>query len=199
MSWEEENKWEAEWWGNCANTFREELLQFAYIRRMGLTTVYDGRTEYLVDMNGKSIIDFGGGPVSILLKCVNVKGTVIDPCKFPDWVRARYKAAGIKYFQLKAEDITLAEADEVWIYNVLQHTIDPEQIIKNAKKAAPIIRLFEYINTGTGPGHPHELTEEKLNSWLGHQGAIEYINEDGPADLNQHGARGQCYYGVFKI
>ena len=197
MAWEADNKWEKDWWGDCVNTLREELLQFAYSKRMGLQSTYNSRTDYNIDMRGKSVIDMGGGPTSLLLKCQNVKGTVIDPCKFPDWVGGRYKAAGIKYFQIKAEDLTLAQADEVWIYNVLQHTVDPELIIKNARKAAGTIRLFEYIDTGTSDGHPHELTEAKLNSWLCSRGAVEWINEEGDSELNKHGAIGKAYYGVF--
>lgn len=197
MSWEDDNKWESEWWGNCANTLREELLQFAYSKRTGLQSSYNSRTDFNIDMGGKSVIDLGGGPVSLLLKCQNVKGTVIDPCKFPDWIRARYKAAEIKYFQIKAEDLVLAASDEVWIYNVLQHTVDPEKIIRNAKKAAPVIRLFEYVDAGTSDGHPHELTEAKLNQWLNGKGTVEWINEEGDSALNKHGAIGKCYYGVF--
>lgn len=198
MSWADDNHWEQIWWGNCGNTLREELLQFAYAKRMGLTSTYNGRTDFNIDMQGKRVIDLGGGPVSLLLKCVNVDGIVVDPCKFPEWVKARYKETGILCLRMPAEQLTLGKADEIWIYNVLQHTMDPEKIINNARKMAPVLRIFEYIDTGTSPGHPHELTEEKLNEWIGSKGFTEWIDDTGDSALNKHGAKGRCYYGVFE-
>lgn len=192
MSWTEDSKWESDWWGNCVNTTREELLQFSYAKRMELETFYDGRSPYNIDLCGRSILDIGGGPVSMLLKCVHGGTlTVIDPCSYPVWVEMRYGAANINYHRIKAEDFTMPgqEYSEAWIYNVLQHTVDPVKIIQNVKSCAKVIRIFEFIDAGTGPGHPHELTEAKLNEWLGGKGTVEMIDE--------HGAVGKCYYGVF--
>lgn len=191
MTWLEDNEWEGRWWNNCVNTLREEFLQFSYAKRMGLETFYDGRSPYNIDMKGKSVLDIGGGPISLLLKCQNVRGYVADPCYFPFWVGERYRAAGINYTVVKGEDVKTRhrEFDEVWIYNVLQHTVSPTEVLINAMHSGKIIRIFEWIDAGISPGHPHELKEELLNEWLGGKGTVEMINE--------HGAVGKCYYGVF--
>lgn len=197
--WKEESKWEKNWWGNCANTLREELLQFSYAERMGLQGTYDGRTDFNIDLKGKSVLDIGGGPISLLLKCKNFsRAMVSDPCEFPKWVLDRYKSAGVEYMHTPGEALTSVQPfDEVWIYNVLQHTMDPELIVKNAMACGDIVRVFEYIDAGVSPGHPHDLTAARLNKWFGSRGIVEDINEIGDSNLNKHGAIGRCYYGAF--
>ena len=87
---------------------------------------------------------------------------------------------------IAGEDLTGTGFDEVWIYNVLQHVMDPAVVIENAKRAGKIIRLFEWLEIGVAPGHPHNLLEDQMNEWLGGQGKV---NADVP--------RGKEYYGVF--
>jgi hypothetical protein len=82
------------------------------------------------------------------------------------------------------------KSDEVWIYNVLQHTQDPALVIENAKAAGEIIRIFEWINTRVNVGHPHSFTEESLNELLGGYGKVETLN-------GQANCYGDCYYGIF--
>ena len=89
------------------------------------------------------------------------------------------------------EDVTDLHYDEVWIYNCMQHAIDPGAIISNAKRAAPVLRIFEWIDIPAHEGHPHELTEESLNSWIGKKGSV--------IQLNQSGCYGKAYYGVFEF
>jgi hypothetical protein len=145
------------------------------------------------------VVDIGGGPVSMLLKCVN-RGPecwVVDPCQYPDWVRTRYVDAGIAYAQMKGEDFISfgnnhARFNEVWIYNVLQHTDDPEKIIANAKMVAPVLRIFEWINFPAHEGHPHELKKNLLDEWIGQEGSVETMT-------GQNGCVGDCYYGVFEF
>lgn len=197
-NWEKEQHFEADWWGNCINTFWEETKQIVYAKRMGLKADMVLGKYPVYDLKGISVLDIGGGPVSMLLKCVNVKnGVVIDPCNYPKWIDERYKEANIKYERIKGESIaTLDEKgldiifDEVWIYNVLQHVDNPELIIENAKKVSKIIRIFEWIDNGVSPGHPHDLKANFLNIWLGGIGKIEQLNESG--------CHGKAYYGVFK-
>ena len=124
-----------------------------------------------LNLQAKSIIDIGGGPVSMLLRCYNVKGVVIDPIDWPPSVRRRYKAYGIKVIRLAGEDCLPPEpitdpADEVWLYNVLQHVNDPMKVLTNAKKIGKRIRIFEWLWTGTDVCHPHSLTPEFLMDGL---------------------------------
>lgn len=184
---------EKNYWGNCQNTFGEEVKQLIYADRMGLVVYDNGISSFTLNANNQKILDIGGGPVSMLLKTVNLgEGTVVDPCEYPLWVVARYKEANINYYRLPAEGLPEMKEkfDEVWIYNCLQHTIDPEKIVKNAKQVGKLIRLFEWIDHPTNAMHPHMLTEENLNKWLGAKGNVE--------DIDEQGCVGKCYSGVFK-
>lgn len=190
--WTDDQLWELNWWGNCINTYREETKQLLYADRMGLKTFHDGKSQYNFDQQDKRILDIGGGPVSILLKCHNFKrAKVIDPCKYPSWIIARYEIANIEYQQIKGENLDEVGWDEVWIYNVLQHTENPEIVIQNAKKAGEIIRIFEWIDTAPSKGHPHTLQKNLLDQWLNGYGKTEQLS-------GQNTCTGKCYYGVFK-
>lgn len=192
--WQVAQRWEKVWWAACANTFGEEEKQLLYAKRMGLEFFHDGRSPYNFDLCGKAVIDIGGGACSLLLKCVNVRGTVVDPIleKLPNWVQARYDHVNVQtYPNLAGEDLPdWFDFDEVWIYNTLQHVKDPEAVIENARQAGKLIRLFEWVDTPVNEGHLHSLSEVQLNEWLGGEGRIEELN----GEANCHG---RCYYGVF--
>jgi len=188
--WQKATDWEKDWWGNCVNTFSEETKQLLYAQKMGLITAPTIKTPYRFDLQEKSVLDIGGGPVSLLLKCENfAEAIVFDPINFPQWVWQRYKKAGIAFFCMKGEEIpTKLIVDEVWIYNVLPHCEDPKKIIENAKKIGKLIRIFEWIDTPIGAGHINSITEEKLNKWLNGEGKVEQLKGI---------AHGKAYYGVF--
>lgn len=196
MSWEDDQEFEAKFWGDCLNTFGEETKQLTYAHRMGLQmSNVDGHWP-VYDLQGEAILDVGGGPSSMLLKCVNFRrGTVVDPCRYPTWVKKRYDCGGIDYFVLPGEDIgrfdplKLWSFDEVWIYNVLQHVQDPEKIIRNVAERARLIRVFDWIDIPAHVGHPHELKAAELDRWLGGCGTIE--------EMNENGCVGRAYFGVF--
>ena len=188
--WEQAQAWERGWWGDCANTYGEEEKQLVYADRMGLVTHHDGKSPYVFDLHGASVIDLGCGPCSLLLKCTNRgRCKAVDPLPFPPWVALRYRDAGICYEQGQAECITDTGFDEAWIYNVLQHAGDPALVIKRAMRAAKIVRVFEWLGIADGIGHLHALDKERLDEWLGGEGKTERLAE--------HGCYGPAYYGVF--
>ena len=196
MSWAEDQKWEAAYWGDCRNTLIEELKQLSYFKRLGLKETRMSHWRFTFDMEGKSVIDIGGGPASFLLKCVNVHGTVVEPNSYPEWVYERYKAAGIRLLAVKAENFGPDafpygdyNYDEVWMYNVLQHVEDPQKVVDNARRYGKLLRFFDWLDTPPHEGHPNTLTKELLDGWLGASGTTEIIDEND--------ARGHCYYGVF--
>ena len=193
MGWNDEQEFERGWWGDCTNTYAEEQKQLTYTYKVGIQAGFSNGHWPSYNIKDKSIMDIGGGPVSILLKCEN-RGSccVIDPCDYPAWVKARYDIARIDYIKIKGEDLAadFPKFDEVWIYNVLQHTEDPELIIQNAKSIAPIIRIFEWVDMPAHEGHPHELTEKALNKWLNGTGTVEFLDENW--------CHGKSYYGVFE-
>jgi len=178
---------EIDFWGNCCNTIQEEDRQFTYAHRMGLKF-----NNWYIDVMGKSILDVGGGPVSLLLKTFNLGGgKVVDPITYPVWTNLRYESHGISVNVQAAEDMNETGYDEVWMYNCLQHTIDPERIIENIKRAGKVLRIFEWINIPAHAGHPQELKEEKLNAWIGQKGQTETF---GTASL-----AGTAYFGTFNL
>lgn len=184
MSTEQDHEFEMAYWGDCCNTFDEEQKQLVYSRFLNLK-----RTHYSFDVEGKTILDIGGGPVSLLLKTINLKkGKVVDPLPYPKWTVDRYTEKNIEYWQLKGEEIIETGWDEVWIYNCLQHVENPALIIDNALKAGKLLRIFEWINIPPHPGHPHELTEESLNYWLSTKG--------NTVTLAEGGCYGTAYYAV---
>lgn len=194
---EEHQAFEADWWGTCINTFSEEAKQITYAHRMGLINIpdpYTGRWPQY-DLKGLSVLDIGGGPTSMLLKSVNCAGSwVVDPCPYPEWIGTRYTSAGIRQWQGPGERFrTELRFDEVWIYNVLQHVEDPEQVIATAKLHAPRLRMFEWVNTPPMLGHPHMLTKANLDAWIGNgaNGTVQYVDENS--------AVGEAYFGEFVL
>jgi hypothetical protein len=196
-TWEAAQKWEREWWGNCLNTYGEEEKQLVYAGRMGLQRSPKPGTPYNFDVMGRKIIDVGGGVCSLLCKCTGfaVGSIVVDPIlkDAPRWVNQRYVDNGILPLPVPAEELTkdsVGVFDEAWIYNCLQHTQSPKKIIENIKKLTKVVRIFEWIDHPKNLGHPHVLTEKKLNKWLGGEGKVEML--DLPT------LKGKSFYGVFK-
>jgi hypothetical protein len=167
---------ESQYWGDCCNTFDEDQKHYVYARYMGLKQV-----GYSFDVAGARIIDIGGGPTSMLLKTINLgdRALVVDPLQYPSWTYARYEAKGIESLVMRGEDICVTSFDEAWIYNCLQHTDDPELIIRNAFNAAKTLRIFEWVDVPPHDGHPIELTKQKLDAWIGNEGQTIRLAESG--------------------
>ena len=129
----------------------------------------------------------------MLLRCQSLAASAVaDPIRFPNWVLARYAQRGIAFRHVSGEEISDVGFDECWIYNVLQHAVDPERVIANARRAAPVLRIFEWIDIPAYEGHPHMLTEESLNHWVGGKGYVTTLN-------GENGCFGKCWSGVFKL
>lgn len=178
---------EANYWGDCCNTFDEDQKHYVYAKYMGLS-----RVGYSFDVSGKRIIDIGGGPSSMLLKTTNLgaRSLVVDPLEYPMWTYDRYSSKGIDSLICRGEDIFEEGFDECWIYNCLQHTDDPGLIIENALNAAGVLRIFEWVDIPPHDGHPIELTKEKLDRWIGKPGHTIRLAESG--------CYGNAYYNLIK-
>ena len=200
--WNKAQEWELDWHGNCINSYHEEQKQLVYAEKMGLTLTQTPKTPYTIDLAGTNVLDIGGGAYSLLLKCTGFNmATVADPLmdKFPKWVIERYKAANIFTVAKAGEDTTTefmktfagaGAFNEVWIYNVLEHVIDPKKVLDNALELGNVVRIFEWVETRENIGHPHCLHEDELNKWLGGIGKVESVRHDG--------ANGLAYFGIFK-
>lgn len=199
--WNEEQEFERKWWGTCQNTYGEESKQLVYAKHMGLEATHDGNSPYSFDVKNKRIVDIGGGPASLLLKCRNLThGLVVDPCKYPDWVYNRYLAAGLAYERKSGEDLdpaALGPFDEAWIYNVLQHVQDPAKIIMNARRMVSVVRIFEWVDIPAHEGHPHELKTKELFDMLGGSEKSPLLYMVG--ELNGEGTcHGRYLAGAFR-
>lgn len=170
---------EKKWRGNCANLAKEELKQFEYAEcmRLPLSMKSFANGGYgQIDMGGKSVLDVGGGPTSLLLRCKNVRGKIVDPLPMPTWVKARYAECGIELSETKAEEMQESGFDEVWLYNVLQHVENPAKVVERVKRAGRVVRVFEWINIPADPLHPHSFTEASMTQLFGTQGRIETMD-----------------------
>jgi hypothetical protein len=187
---DDDYKFEKDYWGDCCNTFDEDQKHYVYARYMNLQ-----RSHYSFLLENKSVLDIGGGPSSMLLKCRGLaKGLVIDPIEYPRWTKMRYLEKNINVEVKRGEDCNTRGWDEAWIYNCLQHTDDPILIIQNAKNAAKVVRIFEWINIPPHDGHPVQLTKDLLESCFMDITKIK----SGTVTLQESGCYGEAYYGVFE-
>ena len=185
-----DNNFELNHWGDCCDTFIEESKQIKYAEMLSESETF------LFHQSARSVIDIGGGPVSMLLKRKNfLPSVVVDPLSYPKWTRDRYDSKAIEVWQVRGEDIDkipdIRKFDEVWIYNCLQHTDNPEKIIQNAKQKARVLRIWEWINQPARLGHPQELKSDLLEKWIGQHGKVRSINS--------RFLRGEFFYGVFDL
>jgi hypothetical protein len=176
-----ERAWESAWWGTCANTYGEETKQLVYAAKMNLPVLDTGGPGPWINMEGLSIMDFGGGPCSLLLKVVNASiRAVVDPGSFPAWVADRYRHAAIKWIHEEAEHAHAAPpVDEIWIYNTLQHVRDPEAVVAAARRCGRFLRMVEWVDVPAHDGHPHELHRNDLERWIGAEGMVHELNAGG--------------------
>jgi 2-polyprenyl-3-methyl-5-hydroxy-6-metoxy-1,4-benzoquinol methylase len=175
--WESNQEWEKTSWGNDPDLNHDEAKkQIKYANLLGIDIPYDA--------NGKSIIDFGCGPISLLLRTSNFSEAVgLEPLNYGEVVSNRYSQHGIKILQIPLEDYVKEKVyDEAWLYNVLEHVIDPIKCLENVKNSAKKIRIFEWIDIPPSPGHPHTITKEMFIETLNlknDEWKIISLNESG--------------------
>ncbi len=200
-TWDEAQKHEADYWGNCLGltAWGEFAKQEMYGREMGVFSDF-GTADGELDMQGKSVLDVGGGPVSMTLRCINAERlTVVDPCLWPPSVHRRYLNYNINFLRAAGENLDqlhLRKFDEVWIYNVLQHVQDPAKVVTNAiDRIAPggALRMFEWVHIPADTCHPHVLTPEGLLNWL--QGCT--IVKVGIPRLKEFWSDASAFTGIF--
>lgn len=140
------------------------------------------------DINGRNIVEIGPADFPALAYVTN-RGKdclIIEPMP-SDYL----KRFGIPISTDLAEDADY-KADEVWLFNVLQHVIDPHKIVERAKKQADVVRFFEPINYGIDECHPWNLTMDMFKDWFGD--VAKYYPKGQPVK-NFH--TWECAYGVW--
>ncbi len=181
---------ELDYWDSPINQWVEQGRHYVYAEKMGLSV-----ENYWFRVHGKSILDIGGGPCSMLLQTWDAGvGVVVDPSPYPTWVIDRYTKRRIIILRALGEALpwTNQRFDEVWIYNVLQHVEDPSQVVTEARRVAKRVRLFEWIDIPPYEGHPHMLTKAGLDKWLDVDGEI------GLVESKQWMIQSARYYSAVK-
>ena len=197
-TWEEAQTEELEFWNTPGAELGEQLKQLTYAPYIGINFYHDGNSPYVIDKSGKTVVDIGGGPVSMLLKTNAKSKTVVDPCNYAKWVDDRYTTNDIKWVKKPAEDFNATSVDEFWLYNVLQHTTSPQQIftnIYNSLVKGGVFRFLDWVETPTNVAHPITLTAEDIHVLLLQAGFEEPLVKTD--QINSNGAVGKIAYGVF--
>ena len=186
--WMEAQAWERNWWMRYRGSHPIEIDKNIFVSKMMF--LHDG-------VPGKSVIDIGCGPLSLLQRLPVKSGVALDPIHYGD-LEDVYAQKGIKRIIKCGEDINAAEDgtyDEAWIYNCLQHVKDPQRIIENALEVAETVRIFEWIHIRPYTGHLHELTPELLEGPFKRKGWHTLMKTTG--FLNHSGLNGQYFMGIF--
>jgi hypothetical protein len=189
--WRFAQKAEAEWWGDCRTTLVEDMKQIEFAPLMDLHP-----NQWMqIDLEGRNVVDLGGGPSSLLLKCQNLgpNCAVVDPCEYPYWTRIRYSEVGISLLKMPVEELPddAGGYDEAWCYNVLQHVINPEEFIRVALRLAPVLRLMEWCYQPIDRWHPHSIRPTLLEQWLDQPGKVTELQ-------TFLGHSGMAFHGVFR-
>lgn len=147
------------------------------------------------DFKDKTIIEVGAGPHGAILICEGnfKRGVVVEPLinDHLSSVRKIYEENNITIVTNAYEQEELGHFDETWLFNVLQHVICPEKILKKAAKTSNVIRVFESIDQPINVAHPHLINKSTFTTVLGDFGQIF----KGGSIPNFHSA--DCYYGTW--
>ena len=154
--------------------------------------VYRYTFSYLsmdTNQHGKEIIEIGPADFPALAYCTNYKGAIIEPLP-SSLLESFCKENRVLLIKQPVENIELHECDEVWIFNVLQHVIDPELLVEKCKSAAKKIRYFEPVDYPTSIHHPHTFSQEDFANLFGEaRRYTERLDKYFDAD---------CCYGTWK-
>jgi len=145
---------EAEKKAHITTSFEDSLKHY----RHGYQ-IYFKYLEINPDLNNKSIIEIGPARVSSLFFCKNFsKAIVVEPTVYEE-NNFLYKKLNIELINKPAEEIEFPQVDEIWLMNILEHTINPNLIIDKCKKSCKVIKFFEPIDIRSpeeyDPCHPH--------------------------------------------
>lgn len=188
QQWTESQKFEKSWWLTYESRHAYEIIKGDFIGRiMMLDKGFPERT----------VIDIGSGPFSLLQRIPVKRGTAVDPIYY-DGLEEGYKAKNIERIIMRGEDLdTLDDRfNEAWIYNCLQHVINPTRILKNAMILAPIVRIFEWINIPPYEGHLHMLTPALLEAPFIEQGWT--ILQKSTGFLNHDDLGGEYFSAIYQ-
>lgn len=168
-----------------------EPLDVAFDKWRKIYDFYFRYTNIDKNLDGKTILEIGPARISALLYCENYKNSfIVEPIVYEDSEHL-YADKPIKFIRDMYEECESPKADEIWLFNVLQHILDPDLFIEKCKNNSKVIRFFEPINTAIEPHHPHSFTKEDYEKYFGdsvkfYRGSTEWVHT---AD---------CVYGIYE-
>lgn len=150
------------------------------------------------NLEGLSVIEVGPADFPALRYCANMGGysLIVEPMP-SEYLEKWCRDLQIPLLAMPFEEIDLEQAapeifKEVWLFNVMQHIIDPDRFIEKAKALGHRIRFFEPINYPVSVHHPHAYTLEDFVNWFGNDCVNLYKGGSVPGF---HQA--DCAYGVY--
>jgi hypothetical protein len=145
------------------------------------------------DQKGKTIIEIGPADVPAMFYCRGYeKGHIIEPMP-SEILQKLVQHLPIDLYETPAEHMTFPKVDEIWLLNVLQHTMDPDLIIEKCKDAAKVVRFFEPINDHIDVCHLHSFSLEFFQKHFGE--CVKYYEDHKGRVVNFH--EHECAYGVW--
>lgn len=169
--------------------FHNEDFETGFHHYLDSYAQYFEHLDIHYNLAGKNVVEIGPADFPALGYCKN-RGKnclIIEPMP----------SEHLKRFEIQintgmAEDVVY-EADEVWLFNILQHVIDPYKIVERAKNQSKVVRFFEPINYGINECHPWNLTMEMFREWFGD--CVKHY----PAGQNvKNFHTWECAYGVWE-
>lgn len=139
------------------------------------------------DQQGAMIVEIGCGPYPATSFVVNLEPILIEPLGFNQLNRM----IGAQWIRAPFEDTEIKQADEVWLFNCIQHVRDPELVITKAKEIAKVIRFFEPVDYPTCVYHPHTFTQDDFVRWFGD--SVKRYTDRLPGFFDD-----DCCYGTWK-
>lgn len=153
-----------------------------------------------VDFKDKTIVEVAAGSVPAVMMVEGAKRRVaVEPLMATElWKpqREACEATGVEIVADAYEYVDIDASvgvDETWLFNAIEHVIDPVEQMKKAMETSQVVRVFEATN-GLPPStaHPHTITKELITSVMGDFGEV-YIG--GTIKENFH--QSDCYYGTW--
>lgn len=152
------------------------------------------------EFEDKTIIEVGPALYPCLVNVKTQKSIVIEPLFdfFPPHIKSLYSINNIACITQPLEEIedNLFNCDEIWVFNIMQHIIDPDLFIDKCIMLSKIIRIFEPIDCPTNNSHPHTYSIDYfLNKFSNFENDLKIYK--GNSIPNFHSAN--CVYGTIKI
>jgi len=145
------------------------------------------------DLKGKTIIEIGPADFPGLAYCKNEgPSIVIEPMPSEKLIRS-LEGKNVRIITDLAEHFQFPKVDEVWIMNVLQHTMDPKLIIEKSKRHANLVKFFEPIHYGTDDCHLHNFSIEYFYQYFG-ECVRHYPRNKAAVKFHAH----ECSCGVWR-